>query len=223
MHTLNAASILEKNKIASTGAWLILLDIIVPEALVPEGISLYLVLNTEDIKWNGQQYVAFPFDMSEYTEDGREIPAVTLKVSNVTQAMQQWLELAGGGVGSQVTVRIVHSDCVEILREPPEENVPPVYTNMPPDLEEVFVCESCRVDAHWVSFTLGPGDPASVRRPERRFLKNFCPYPYKGLECGATSPTTSCNKTLADCRARGNSTRFGGEPSIPQGGIYVNL
>lgn len=202
MHPLSAAAIFEKNKIAATGAWLILLDIVITDL-----IELYLVLNTEDINWHDRQYIAFPFDISESTEDGREIPAVTLKISNVSQAIQQYLEQAGGGVGAQVTIRIVHSDHLEGSAE----------------IEETFVCQSCRADAQWVSFNLGPGDPASIRRPERRFLKNFCPYSYKGLECGSTSPLDSCNKTLGDCRARGNSTRYGGEPSIPQGGIYVTF
>lgn len=203
MHSLSAAAILEKNKLSSTGAWLILLDIVIPDV-----VSLYLVLNTENITWNGREYIAFPFDISESTEDGREIPSVTLKVSNISQAIQQYIEQAGGGVGAQVTVRIVHSDHIN---------------NTVPEIEETLVCESCQANANWVTFTLGPGDPASVRRPERRFLKNFCPYSYKKLECGSTSALTTCNKTLSDCRARNNFTRYGGEPSIPQGGIYVSV
>lgn len=203
MHRLSAAAILEKNKVAATGAWLILLDIVIPEV-----IDLHLVLNTENITWRSTEYVAFPFDISERTEDGRELPAVTLKVSNASQAIQQYVEQSGGGVGAAVAIRIVHSDHLD---------------NTEPEIEETFICESCHVDAQWVSFTLGTGDPASMRRPERRFLKNFCPYQYKGLECGATAAQPGCNKTLGDCRARNNSVRYGGEPSIPQGGLYVSL
>lgn len=204
MHPISAVAILEKNKLASTGAWLILLDVAIPAV-----VSLSLVMNTENITWQGREYVAFPFDIGETHEDSRgEIPAITLKVSNVSQAVQQYIEQGGGGVGAQVTIRIVHSDHLD---------------NPVAEIEERFVCESCKADASWVEFTLGPGDPASIRRPERRFLKNFCPYPYKGLECGAASPETGCNKTLSDCRRRGNAARFGGEPSIPQGGIYVKL
>lgn len=209
MHPLSAAAILEKNKLSSTGAWLILLDVVLPGV-----IDFYLVLNTENIFWRGREYIAFPFDISESTEDGREIPAVTLKISNVSQAIQPYLEQSGGGVGAEVTVRIVHSDHLD---------------NLNAEIEETFICQSCHVDANWISFSLGPGDPATIRRPERRYLKNFCPYPYKGLECGvnvaALTPDkkASCNKTLQACRERNNAVRFGGEPSIPQGGIYVNV
>jgi lambda family phage minor tail protein L len=64
--------------------------------------------------------------------------------------------------------------------------------------------------------------------PARIMDRNFCAWArrYKGPECdptdainGTTYPT--CNGTLADCRERGNTRRFGGFPSIPKQAIYI--
>lgn len=64
--------------------------------------------------------------------------------------------------------------------------------------------------------------------PGRILDRDFCAWAkrYKGPECdpddninATTYPT--CNGTLADCRERGNSRRYGGFPSIPKQAIYV--
>ena len=53
-------------------------------------------------------------------------------------------------------------------------------------------------------------------------MKDFCPFKFKGVQCGYKGDETECNKTLSRCRALGNSVRFGGEPTIPQGGLYAS-
>ena len=87
MLNLSAAARLELHKVASTGAWLILLEIRVP------GLeTLYVVRNTENIVWNGITWQAFPFELGEYTEDaGGEIPQLSLKVSNINRMIQGYL------------------------------------------------------------------------------------------------------------------------------------
>ena len=48
---------------------------------------------------------------------------------------------------------------------------------------------------------------------------------FKEAECDPTSSIsplfTTCNGTLSDCRARGNSSRFGGFPSTPRRGFNI--
>ena len=90
-----------------------------------------------------------------------------------------------------------------------------------PELDEEFSVQSVSYDENWVSFTLTGSVNLFKRVPLRRYLKNFCPYQYKGPECKSSSSYTSCNKSLADCRARNNVSRYGGEPGIPQGGLYA--
>ena len=53
-------------------------------------------------------------------------------------------------------------------------------------------------------------------------MKDYCPFKFKGIECGYKGAASKCNKTLKRCRELGNNERFGGEPSIPQGGLYAS-
>ena len=41
------------------------------------------------------------------------------------------------------------------------------------------------------------------------------------IECDATSPLTTCNRTLADCVERNNSERFGGFLGMQSDGIRI--
>jgi lambda family phage minor tail protein L len=199
---LSAVAVLEKNKLMSDGAWLVLLEIQLQD------ITLRVVRNTEDVIWNNQTWVAFPFELDDVKEDSKgELPTVTVRVSNVSRAVQQYIEQANGGVGAAVILRVVHSKHLDALA---------------PELEEVFTVQSVSADAQWVTFNMGGDTPTMLRFPARRMLKDFCPFQYKGIECRANSALPTCSKTLGDCRARGNATRFGGEPSIPQGGIYAS-
>lgn len=204
MLTLSAVAKIEANKMHGDGAWLILLEIQIPNV-----DTIYLVRNNENITWNSIEWIAFPFDLDDIkeTSDG-EIPSVILKVSNVTRAMQGYIENANGGVGSVVILRIVHSQHLDLTE---------------PEIEEEFVCLNTKCDNQWIDFELGIGEVIQKRFPPKRYLKNFCPFKFKGIECGLSSLVvgTTCDRTLSMCRDYGNSTRFGGFPAIPQGGLYV--
>ena len=201
MLDLSAVAILEKNKIASSGAWLVLLEIFVNPEIV-----IRVVHNNEDITWNGQQWSGFPFELGDVSEDGKELPKVTLKVSNITGIIQQYLEETNGGVGATVILRVVHSEHLDQVK---------------PEIEETFSVQSTSCDAQWVTFELSGDFTTSLRIPPDRYLKDFCPYKFKSIQCGYQGTVNTCNKTLDDCRAKSNSIRFGGEPALP-GGIYVS-
>lgn len=201
MLDLSQAAILEKQKLQGDGAWLILLEIAIPTVE-----TIYICRNTENVVWDSITWIAFPFELDDLKEDSKGgIPELTLRVSNVTRALQNYLEAIGGGVGSKVTFRVVHSNHLDILT---------------PEIMEEFTIQHVTTDQEWVVFTLGAGDPIMKRFPPRRYLRNFCPFKYKGIECASTSVLTTCNKTLTNCRERNNSTRFGGFPTLSQNGFY---
>lgn len=207
MLNLSAAAIMEKNKLASDGAWLVLLKILgKQEGVVP----IYLVRNRDPIMWNQIEWVPFSFDMDNINDDGQgEIQSLTIKVSNVTRVIQGYLEAVSGGVDATVTVMVVHSNHLDVTD---------------PEVEEEFSVTGTSCDDQWVYFTLGPAYPVSSRRPERRYLKNFCQFEYCGIECGLTDAVKTqypnCDKTAVACAYRNNLTRYGGQLSIG-GGIYV--
>lgn len=196
---LSTAAIIEKNKVSTDGVWLQLAEIIVQNQEI-----IRLVNNNENIEFLGYTYYQFAFDLSTIKEHSTEIPETTLKVSNVTGAIQQIIEQYDGIVGAEVSIKIINT------------NIPDYVA-----AEESFVVTGTSADGDWVTFKLGTDFLFTRRFPNTRVLKDFCPFKFKGPQCGYSGNSTTCDKTLADCRAHGNSVRFGGEPTIPQGGLYV--
>lgn len=199
MLELSQASIIEKNKVSTGGVWLLAL-----EAQIP-GNTLYLVNNTENVMLAGREYTAFPFALEDITENGKELPNVKLTVSNVTGTIQHYVETNNGLGGCPVILRVFQT------------NIPDVA-----EIEEFFVVTSATCDAELVTFTLGTDFSFTRRFPPVRIMKDYCPFKFKGLSCGYKGGADRCNKTLARCRELGNSIRFGGEATIPQGGLYAS-
>lgn len=199
MISLSAISKAEKNKLSTDSCFLILLEIRLQDVV-------RICYNNENITWKGQQYIAFPFEIGEITEDYTGEPNVSLKVSNVAQGMQWYVEDSGGTVGTEVILRVVNS----------------LNLNGNADLEEYFVVTACKIDQEWIDFTLGNSYSARTRRPLDRYMKNHCPFKYKGIRCGYNGSMAECKHTLADCRAHSNSNRFGGYAGIDQKGVYAN-
>lgn len=200
MLSISAISKAEKNKLSTDSCFLILLEIRLQSGTV------YICYNNEDVTWQGQLYQAFPFEIGETSEDSNgSDPNVSLKVSNEGQGFQWYVEDSGGGVGTEVILRVVNS----------------LNLNGAADLEEHYTVLDCKVDEHWIDFTLGNDYSARTRRPLDRYMKNNCPFAYKGLRCGYNGNLSSCAHTLADCRSHNNSRRFGGYPGIDQKGVYV--
>ena len=196
---LSTAAIIEKNKVSTDGVWLLLAEI----AVTGED-TIRLVNNNENITFQGQTYYMFPFQLSPVKESSSELSNTTLAVSNVTGAIQQIVEQYDGIVGAKVKVFAINT------------NVPDYIA-----AEENFVVTGTTADSNNVTFKLGTDFLFTKRFPNTRILKDYCPFKYKGKRCGYTGNLETCEKTLADCRLHNNNVRFGGEPTIPQGGLYV--
>ena len=199
MLALSEASIIEKNKLSTDGVWLLAL-----EAQIPEN-TLYLVNNTEDVTLGGQRYVAFPFSLEDITEDGKELPNVRLTVSSATGTIQRYVERNNGLGGMKVVLRVYHTSIPDAA-----------------EVEEYFVVTGVTCDVEQVTFTLGTDFSFTRRFPPVRMMKDYCPFKFKGVECGYRGAAQQCNKTLKRCRELGNNIRFGGEATIPQGGLYAS-
>lgn len=201
MLTLSAVAKREKNALSTDSAFLILLDILL------ETDTVRICYNTEDIEWNGNIYQAFPFEIGDISEntDGSD-PNVQLRVDNVSQALQYIVEENNGANGTEVVIRVVNTAAM----------------GTEPELEEHLVVTKTDVDRQYITFTLGTEYSSRTRRPKERYMKNNCPFQYKGIRCAAVSEYTYCNHTLTDCRLRNNSERFGGFPGIDQKGVYVH-
>ena len=155
MRSLPAALIFEKNRLATPSAWIILLEITLPDSTV-----LRFARNTEDITFSGDLYTAFPFEIDTVGQSSKgEIPTVRLRVSNVTQLIQPYLEDLDGGIGSVVKITVVNSDHLS-------EN----YT----ELEMTFDVIACNSTSQWVTFTLGAPNPLRQRFPLDQYIAMHC-------------------------------------------------
>lgn len=205
--TLSSAIALAKNQLSDDGAWLVLLEIQFNDLA---GTILRLVRNTEDIVWDAQTWIAYPFDLDEakQTADG-SVQSVAIRVSNVLRAVQRYIESLDGMGGAEVILRVVYSGELD------EAAV----------IEETFSVGRITCTAEWVSIELQPENFWSRRCPRYTYTRQNCRWTFKGAECGYAGASSSCNKTLAACAAMtggSNTARFGGFPSIPGVGFDEN-
>ncbi len=201
---LSTFAISEKNKLASTGAWIMLLEIISPIS----STYIRVCTNDEDIEWNSETWYAFPFEIDDIGETSKgEVPQLTCRVSNITRVIQAQVETEKGGVGSLVTIMVVHSDNLD--EATPEISIP-------------FEVTGSSFDEEWAYFILGVPSPFKKRFPRNRVLNTFCNHKYfKGTRCQYTGGETKCDRTLARCRQLNNSVNFGGFPGVGARGINM--
>lgn len=202
MISLSAIAKKEKNELSTGSSFVVLLDILLGDEIIR------ICYNTEPVTWNGQPYTPFPFKIGDVSEetDGSD-PSVQLQIDNTSQALQYVVEENGGGNNTEVVLRVVNTLAL---------------SNLEAELEERFVVTKTSVNQNYITFTLGTEYSARTRRPLNRYMKNNCPFKYKGIRCGAVSLQSSCDHTLISCRARNNSERFGGFQGIDQKGVYVH-
>lgn len=205
---LNLSSVLleETNKLSSNSAWLVLLEITVPE--YPNVIRL--VKNNIDIVFAGDTYTAFPLeiDSSSYSSNGN-VPTLDIKISNIANTFTQILKEYSGGIGATVVIKIVSSEHL---------------TESFVELEKELVVLNTDVDNYWVVFTVGTSNPLTQRFPLYIYAARHCNWTpnFKGAECkyvshlvaGIPTVATVCNGTLTQCEAYSNTANFGGFPGL---------
>jgi len=202
MKTLPANVILEKNKLATKSAWLLLLDV---DITGNGAIDYRFVKNTEDITYSGNVYTKFPFDIDVIgsSADGK-IPQITLRVSNVNLTLSSYLEANDGMAGGTVKLIIVNS-----------ENLGEDYS----ELEINFEIISSFADNKWITFKLGVPSPLRHVFPIYSYTADSCNWEYASVECGHS--TGACNRTFDVCSSNSNTTRYGGHIGLRSGNIRV--
>lgn len=206
---LNSEIIREKNALHGSSVFLVMLEITVP-GLDDE---LRVVLNTEDIRWKGKLWQAFTFEIDEIGQntDG-EVPSVELRIANPNRVFEPYIDMYDTYIKrngfAPIIVHIIVVNSADL-----ESGVPVV------DHEYELKTPECTEE--WVRFTLGASNPFELRFPEARILKGYCRFRFRDARCGYKGGDSSCGHTLAACRAKGNSHRFGGFPGIGRAGLYM--
>jgi phage-related protein len=206
---LSSEVIAQKNALGSDEAFLVCLEITIPEVTEP----IRLVSNTENINWRGHEWVAFAFILEEISEQTEgEIPSVELRVPNVDRIIEGYIQeydkyvKENGPADITVGIYVVSTATLDS----------PDYVAY-----HEFILIHPVSDSKYVTFTLGAPNPYRRRFPLNRILKNSCRFKFKGERCGYTGTETSCNKSLTRCRELNNSTRYGGFPGAGRGGLSL--
>lgn len=195
---IDAAGVFEKNRQASTGAWLTLLEITVPGNSTP----ILLARNNQNITWDGRAWRAFPFNLGDITgNSNNEIPNLQIQISNTTREIQAILEATDGAAGVKIEVILIHTTHAEAI------------------WRGTYAVLYAACDQDWATFTCGLEYPTTARRPIEAYQKYICRFIYGDIKCNIADATKTiyptCSKTISDCKTRGNQARFGGELNIP--------
>lgn len=182
---------LEKNKLSTDAPFLVFIELTHEQLAEP----LYLVRNTEDLTWRKILWTAYPIDMESYSEDGKTLPSVNLKISSGRGIITSYLQRYGGLTDARVSIYIVNAKLLE---------------SDEPEMEYDFQITETSYDEEWITFTLGASPELANRFPAWKHLTDFCPFVCGDIRCGYTGDKM-CKNNLASCLI---PERFGGEPGI---------
>jgi phage-related protein len=193
----------EKNKIASTGAWLLLFEFIYKNEE-----PIRVCLNNEEIMWNGEKWYPAIFSVSAITETKEsEVNSIPFSIVDINRRLTPIIDKYNGAVGAVVYMRTVHSNHLNLTE---------------PEREDRFEVVKANIDhGNKITFTLGQENLINRRCPTHRYFKNYCRFKFKSDLCGYSGPETECSLTFARCRVLGNQKRFGGFPGVGREGFFI--
>lgn len=203
---LSVASILEKNKVASNIPFVLLAKIEIFDSTQQTFVeTVYVANNTENLTFDGNTYVAFPFTIDLRYEAG-SIPDISLSAVDFQKVLLGKLNTYGGATGSRITIYIVNTGNLAAG----------------PEIEEVFEVISASANEFKITLRLGAESVIARTFPGRTQMKDRCSWRYKSAECGYTGGLASCDLSLQGpngCAAHNNTINFGGFPAIQNRGI----
>jgi lambda family phage minor tail protein L len=183
----------------------------------------------QNITWQGQEYVAYPIQMSGFEfSAGGQLPRPQMVVSNVTGVITALVLAYNDLLGAKVTRKRTMAKYLDAINFTGGVN-----PNADPDAEfndDIFFIERKTTENNQaVSFELSASfDVQGVKLPRRQIIQNICPWKYRGAECGytgtnyfdsndnsvASSSLDVCGKRLSSCELR-----FGTNLELPFGGF----
>lgn len=193
---LSVATVIEKNKIASDKAFIVLLEIDISDDTGTFVETLRLARNSENYVYRGEAYQAtnFTFDLKL---DSESEPSLDVQADDPSGFIRQRMDIYGGGLGFECRLIIVNTG----------------NPDQAPEIEEEFEVVGASTEGYTVSFSLGVTSALSERFPKRIQMRDQCPFIFKGELCRYAGSATSCSYTYDGengCKAKGNQVNFGG-------------
>lgn len=210
-----------------------IIELYILDLTIKGGGIFYFHAGTNELRqnliWQGQEYVRYPVKAEgfEITANGSE-PRPILKVSNfmsaITTLNMQYDDLTGATVIRRRTLK-KYLDAVNFA-----SGVNPTADPTRGFGDDVFYIErkgpedDIAVEYELVSKT----NLAGKKLPARPFIQNYCPWIYRGGECGyagvayfdkSDNPTTDPTKDVCSKRLESCKKRFGDNAELPFGGF----
>ena len=188
--------------------------------------------NGGDIVWNGQAYLAFPIEATdfEYTGTG-SLPRPKLRVSNILGNITALiLTLPSGLEGAKVTRIRTLARYIDGVNFPGGTNplgTPDPTAEFPREI--YYIDRKASENRDVVEFELAAAfDLVGVRAPKRQCVSNVCQWTYRGPECGYAGNAyfnfndqpvggigqDVCGKRLRSCELRFSQQRAAGNVTI---------
>jgi lambda family phage minor tail protein L len=188
--------------------------------------------NNGDIVWDGQAYIAFPIEATEFEYTGTgSLPRPKLRVSNIFGTITAIiLALPNGLEGAKVTRIRTLARYIDGVNFPGGTNpygTPDPTAEFPREI--YYVDRKAGENRDAIEFELAAAfDLIGVRAPKRQCISNLCQWIYRGSECGYTGnayfnfndvPVASaaldvCGKRLNSCELRFAQQRFAGNVTL---------
>ncbi len=206
MNTLDGAYVLEQNKIASSGAWIWLLEI------ATTGLSTLRYTNdndSSDVVWptGGNTYSRMPLGMDdvEFSTSGK-FPELRVQLGDVAlpadSTLRTRISATAGLVGSTIRLMVVHSDHLDLTT---------------PAIDELVEILNCELTSSAVIFTMGIPSLLSRRLPRDRYAPGFCRHKFAGGLCQYVQPVRTVTSYAVEFfLGDGINTIFFGDVDIVQ-------
>lgn len=195
--------------------------------------------NIGDIIWNGQAYLAFPIEATEFEYTGTgSLPRPKLRVSNIYGTITGLiLSLPNGLEGAKVTRIRTLARYIDGVNFPGGTNplgTPDPTAEFPREI--YYIDRKASENRDLIEFELAAAfDLVGVRAPKRQCVANACQWTYRGPECGYAGnayfnfndvPVGAigqdvCGKRLRSCELRFAQQRFVG--SVTTGSNIITL
>jgi hypothetical protein len=211
-NNLTVASVIDKNRISSDVAWVILLDIFITDPntrMVTEVLRIARndenVVFGQDGEGNSITYLAANFDINIDHKQG-STPTVSISARDQIGYIRSRMEAMAGGILSEVQMTVANSSRLD----------------KPAEVQERFQIITATVKDDIVTFQLGAENPLSVQFPKHRQWQDRCAWRFRGYGCGYSGAAVSCDYTKGGpngCTAKGNTINFRALPGL----VRVNM
>jgi lambda family phage minor tail protein L len=188
--------------------------------------------NSGDIIWNGQTYLAFPIEATEFEYTGTgSLPRPKLRISNIYGTITAIiLTLPNGLEGAKVTRIRTLARYIDGVNFPGGTNplgTPDPTAEFPREI--YYIDRKASENRDLIEFELAAAfDLVGVRAPKRQCVSNVCQWTYRGAECGyagnayfnfndvpvAAIGQDVCGKRLRSCELRFSQQRFDGTVTV---------